>query len=319
MWLAAQPAPNPSPCRPFGRSRRSAPPTMQLEPVEGSPTVSPSPSQVQQGGTTALSQPLPRPRARAPCGLTSASTIFIPGGGMRTISYQTPALDQVHVELSSRQGPLDSDIEVWRGPDWTPCKIRVFIEDGKLRPFNAVIKTPRGPSTLAIRNLAGMEHPIAANVFTEDAPEPSAECTSSYTTMSGGAVRMLPFEPSVQSVEVLLKTDGRPLNARIELFQGSTSNLKKVIELYSEDGRERLFYSILRTPGPGHIIRIINTAHPEYVMSASVVPHSYDESDGEEDAPPLPSLPAVKPALGSGHEGPSNVGWLDRLSKHIFR
>ena len=32
-------------------------------------------------------------------------------------------------------------------------QVRVYIEDGKLRPFNAVIETPRGPNTVTVRNL----------------------------------------------------------------------------------------------------------------------------------------------------------------------
>jgi hypothetical protein len=204
------------------------------------------------------------------------STILVQGGSLRTWSYKSPAVEQVQVLLSTEGRPLDADIELWHGPDNTPVKMRVYVENGQLRPFSAVIETPRGPNTVAIRNIGQIEFPIAANVIAGDVDMPSADCVSSPTTVQGGALRTYPFDPTVDSVEVLIKTDGRPLNARIELLQGPNNN-KQVIELYTEDGCDRPFFCILETPGSGNVVRIVNTSPVEFPMAASVVPHSINQ------------------------------------------
>jgi len=214
---------------------------------------------------------------RAPC--SADSSILVQGGSLRTWSYRSPAVEQVQVVLSTEGRPLDADIELWHGPDNTPCKMRVYVEDGQLRPFSAIIETPRGPNTVAIRNIGQLEFPIAANVVAENVDMASADCLSSETTIQGGALRTYPFDPTVDSVQVLLKTDGRPLNARIELLQGPNNN-KQVIELYTEDGSDRPFLCFLETPGSGNVVRIVNTAPIEFPMLASVVPHSLSEFAG---------------------------------------
>ena len=201
------------------------------------------------------------------------SSQLVQGGSLRTWSYRNPAVEQVQVVLSTEGRPLDADIELWHGPDNTPCKMRVYVENGQIRPFSAVIETPRGPNTVAIRNVGQIEFPLAANVLAENVDIPSPECVASSMTVQGGALRTFPFDPTVESVQVLLKTDGRPLNARIELLQGPNNN-KQVIELYTEDGCDRPFFCYLVTPGSGNVVRIVNTAPVEFPMTASVVPHT---------------------------------------------
>ena len=270
----------------------------------------------------------------------AGTTQLVQGASLKTWSYGAlmEQVEQVQLVLSTEGRPLEADIEIWQGPDNTPCKVRVYIEDGKLRPFNAVIETPRGPNTVAVRNLGNIQFPIAATVFADTAPRPSrrpppaagawvegvepatnlnpnqlqpqpasssqtvvaarrkpppatasltasrlfqlespsADALASTLNIQGGALRTYPFDPSVDSVEVCLSTDGRPLNARIELLQGPNNN-KQVIELYTEDGCDRPFFCILETPGSGNVVRIVNTAPVEFPMTAGVVPHSIND------------------------------------------
>jgi len=172
--------------------------------------------------------------------------------------------------------PLDADVELWQGPDNTPTKMRVYIEDGSFRPFSTAIETPRqGPNTIAIRNTANLEFPLSAVVAASDMDSPSAATSDMRKSMiiQGGALRTYPFEPLVDSVQIMLKTDGRPLNSRIELLQGPNNN-KQVIELYTEDGLERPFFAILATPGSGNVVRVVNTATVEFPLTAFVEPFS---------------------------------------------
>jgi len=200
------------------------------------------------------------------------NALLIHGSSLRTWSYCSPAIEQVQIVLTTDGRPLDADIELWNGPDNTPFKIRVYIENGELRPFSSVIETPRGPNTIAVRNIGQIEFPISATTFIKNLDVPSNECISRLNTIQGGALRTYPFDPSIESVQVFIRTDGRPLNARIELLQGPNNN-KQVIELYTDDGCDRPFFCILQTPGSGNVVRVVNTAPVEFPMSAAVVPY----------------------------------------------
>jgi hypothetical protein len=207
----------------------------------------------------------------ASAGVAADASILLQGGSLRTWSYKSPAIEQVQVNLATEGRPLDADIELWHGPDNTPCKMRVYVENGEVRPFSAVVETPRGPNTVAIRNIGQIEFPIVATVRATDVG-PSASCLDDSKTIQGGALRTYAFDTTVDSVQVLLKTDGRPLNARIELLQGPNNN-KQVVELYTEDGCDRPFFCVLETPGSGNVVRVVNTAPVEFPMTAGIVPH----------------------------------------------
>jgi hypothetical protein len=214
------------------------------------------------GGGRMQQQLPPRQAGRPnenPAAIVSAKTpkLTVQGGSLKTWSFASPAINRIHVILKTDGRPLDADVSLWQGPDNTPHKMRIYVEDGAQRPFSAVIETPRGPNTVQIRNTGQLEFPLAAHVLAEDASGagmvPSAksnELVGPPMTIQGGALRTYPFDPSVDSVQLLLTTDGRPLNARIELLQGPNNN-KQVVEVYTEDGMDRPLYMVIETPGSG--------------------------------------------------------------------
>jgi len=215
--------------------------------------------------------------------------VTVQGGSLKTWAFNSPAVERVQVVLKTEGRPLDADVELWAGPDNTPHKMRVYVENGASRPFSTVMETPRGPNTIAIRNIGQMEFPMAAQVEAVSAAGPldgGMRPTNGPMTIQGGALRTYPFDPVVDSVQVLLRTDGRPLNARIELLQGPNNN-KQVIELYTEDGLDRPFYAILETPGSGNVVRIVNTATVEFPLTCSVGAYRTGSKDSFEEMQPV--------------------------------
>jgi hypothetical protein len=212
-----------------------------------------------------------------------SDTTTVQGGGtLRTQSYMNPRIEFVQVMLKTEGRPMDADVQSWHGPDNTPYKMKVYVEDGGLRTFHALIGTPNQPNTVAIRNTGMLEFPLTAVVAPDQQGQDAAlavESSGAFETIQGGALRTYPFSFLVSSVAILLKTDGRPLNARIELLQGPNNN-KQVMELYNEGGMMRPFFAIVETPGSGNVVRVVNTAPVEFPLAACVQAYTFsDESD----------------------------------------
>jgi hypothetical protein len=214
-------------------------------------------------------------------GALSSTEIFeqskhtiVQGGSLRTWWFSNPAIRYVQLLLKTEGRPLDADVNLWQGPDNTPHKMKVYVEDGGLRTFHTLIATPIGPNTVAVRNTGMLEFPLDAVVEVDRGIGATVlrEASDNPELIQGGALRTWPFDVNVNSVTVMVSTDGRPLNARIELLQGPNNN-KQVVEVYTEDGLNRPFFAILETPGSGNVVRIVNTAPVEFPMIASVKPY----------------------------------------------
>lgn len=195
------------------------------------------------------------------------------GGSLRTFETHS---DRVQVMLTTEGRPLNSKIELWHGPDYTPATLQIYLEDGCRTPFNAVIETPYSNS-VAVYNTGHVEFPMSVAVE-PDVDDGLADIkqrlydTGNPITIQGGALRTFAMAPNVQSVQILLKTDGRHLVATIEILQGP-NNKKQVIEVYSSDGRKRSFFAVFETPEAGCVIRVINKYTIEYPFEACVEPY----------------------------------------------
>ena len=152
--------------------------------------------------------------------------------------------------------------------------------------------TPYVGNSISIRNTNTLEYPLQAILeggkVGMDDPETQEKMQRMQAkkpkVCQGGATLTERLQPEVQSVQVFLQSEGRPLQCRIELIQGP-NNVKQVMEVYTEEGTVRPFYAILETPGYGTgVVRIINTSTMEFPFTATVEPWDLGNADDDFDA-----------------------------------
>ncbi|EOD14232.1 hypothetical protein EMIHUDRAFT_100679 [Emiliania huxleyi CCMP1516] len=159
--------------------------------------------------------------------------------------------DQADVSIGTAGRPLDAEVELWEGP----------LEF---------------PAAAAVADDLGPARPPPANGYEGAALHPGlvvGDSSTSSDRIQGGALRTFRVDAAVASVEVRLLSEGYPIYGAIEVLQGPNTE-RQVIELYSENGRDRPISYLLETPGFGCVVSVKNTwPSMEYPMTALVLPH----------------------------------------------
>lgn len=74
----------------------------------------------------------------------------------------------------------------------------------------------------------------------------------------------------VERLQVDLATQGRPLDATVELWQGP-ENIPQKMRVYSENGKQCPFSTLIETPVGYNTLAVKNTANLEFPLGATVV------------------------------------------------
>lgn len=206
---------------------------------------------------------------------------IVQGGSLKTYSFDEYYGETVEIELTSEENPVDSTITLWEGPNFSPVKIQAYSENGSTHPVTAqLFLSPKDSSSIAVRNTGPITFPSYSRVegIGNDS-EIRRLCLMSQGRgdgdeyVQGGSQSTFELPPMVERAQVLLKTEGRPLNARVEVLQGPNNN-KMTIEVYSHDGIQSPVYLAVDTVGRGNSVRVVNLSSQEFPLSAIV------EADG---------------------------------------
>jgi len=219
---------------------------------------------------------------RNSAGLTSKTTgwdmdqitpgrLRIEGETRHTFSFGDTSSDCVQVALESpNDRPVASEINLWLGPDYTPFSLYAHSENGSMYPIQSLIGTKGKYVNVELKNTGSKMFPM--NAACAYAIPPLSSAVKDIVTdnggsayIDGGAIRMYPFSAEVDQLQVLLKTDGKLLKAKIELLNGP-NNVKQEYEVYASSGDVTSLFVVFETKGAGNSIRVKNLASQEYPL-----------------------------------------------------
>jgi len=208
--------------------------------------------------------------------------VRIEGQSRHTFSMQDASKEIVQVAMRSPNArPVNADVELWIGPDWTPVKVNCHSEDGSKHPLQTLIGTRNKNANVELLNTGNHAFPIdaacsyAISPLTEDR-ETIKEEEGIY--IEGGAIKMSPIPSNVEQLQVLIETEGKMLNAMIELLNGP-NNVKVEYEIFTNNGQLNSLFVVFETPEDGNAIRIRNLAPMEFPCKFYVKPTKFGSND----------------------------------------
>lgn len=200
-------------------------------------------------------------------------SVRIEGSSREHWEFPDPNQEIVQVGIDSNGRPVESLIELWIGPDWTPMKVKAYTEDGMMRPIQSLIGTRNKAAAIDINNTGPGDFPLnaAAAYAGPSMVQQRADLITANQGryIEGGAVHSVNFDATVEQIQVLLYTDTRQLNAQVELLNGP-NNFKQKYEVFTNNGLLNSLYVIFNSPGSGNVVRVTNLAPLEFPCKAFI-------------------------------------------------
>ena len=104
----------------------------------------------------------------------------------------------MQVALASTGRPVNADVQLWLGPDWTPFSLKAYSEDGKARPIQTLVGTRNKAAMIEVRNVGEYEFPFkAAANYAKGAMATLPQEIPAKTAgerVDGGALRSFPLD-----------------------------------------------------------------------------------------------------------------------------
>lgn len=199
----------------------------------------------------------------------------VQGTSRTTIDFNDPSQDVAQIYMESEGRPIKADCQVWIGPDWTPMKLNIYSEDGRLRPVQTLVGTRYKMANIDVHNAGNIAFPLMAGGKYASAEQCKTRSDILSAGLShyveGGAIFSKPITGGAKKVLVVLHTDTRQLNAKVELLCGP-NNMKQEYEIFTNNGELNSLYIIFETPDFGTTVRIKNLAPHEFPCKAYIVP-----------------------------------------------
>jgi hypothetical protein len=224
------------------------------------------------------------------------STIQGAGSRAQWAAPDAYGYDEMNVQLGTQGRPLHANVEHWSSPGYSASKMELYSEDGGERPWMAKFRRPEGSpaGVVEVRNSGPMEFPAEASVSGSSSGNlGAAASTTNYDNMEstggppvspelgnrmtrplsveGDALKYFRFDPSVDHVYLEVSSEGKPIYAKVELWQGP-GNIKQIGTIYTDNGAGRPWSAVIPLPGHGSTICVANDGPIEYPLLVSMDP-----------------------------------------------